>query len=33
MLCILYEDHIQVNTIQIIKDQKTKNIKNNYDKP
>ena len=30
MLCKLYKDHLQVNTMQII-DQQTKSIKNNFD--
>ena len=31
MLCKLYKDHLQVNAMQTI-DQQRKNIKNNYDK-
>ena len=32
MLCKLYKDHLEVNAMQIMGQQR-KNIKNNYDKP
>ena len=32
MLCKLYKDHLKLNAMEIIQEQETKNIKNNYDK-